>query len=154
MVKDPAESFDYAAWVQQALLRVVHRSLTAVAEHGLTGAHHFYITFATDSPGVMVARPLLERYPDEMTIVIQNDYRDLEVDDEGFSVTLRFSGVPYRLAIPFLAIRSFVDPSAQFGLRFDAELLGQPPEDQPPPPPPATGGDNVVSFPNRFRKKK
>lgn len=152
MPKDAGEGFDYAAWVQQALLKVVHRALSTTAEQGLPGAHHFYVTFATGAPGVLVARQLVERYPEEMTIVIQHDYRDLEVDDDGFSVTLRFSGVPYRLAVPFHAVRSFVDPSANFGLRFDAESLGQPPDDEPPPPE-KKSGDNVVSFPNRFRKR-
>lgn len=159
MAKDRIESIDYPVWVQQALLRVVHRALTLVVDHGLPGAHHFYITFATTAPGVLIARPLLERYPEEMTVVLQNDFRDLEVDDEGFAVTLRFGGVPYRISLPYAAIRGFVDPSAQFGLRFDTEaptagaIVTPEKENAPPTPPaPGAGGGNVVSFPNRFRR--
>lgn len=149
MAEKRASSIEYPRWVQEALVQVVRRALDLVIQQGLPGEHHFYITFATTSPGVILAKALLERYPEEMTVVIQHDYRDLDVDDRGFAVTLRFSGVPYRLVVPFTSLRAFYDPSVQFGLRFDAELFDIA-EKMPEPQHPA--GENVVSF-DRFRKR-
>ena len=150
MAEKRASSIEYQRWVQEALVQVVRRALDLVVEQGLPGEHHYYVTFASTSPGVMLAKALLERYPEEMTVVLQHDYRDLDVDDRGFAVTLRFAGVPYRLVVPYTAIRAFYDPSVQFGLRFDAELFDIPPEKAPELPHP--GGENVVSF-DRFKRR-
>ncbi len=149
MADKRVETIEYPRWVQQALVQVVRRALDLVIQQGLPGEHHYYITFATTSPGVVLAKTLQERYPEEMTVVIQHDYRDLDVDDRGFAVTLRFSSVPYRLVVPYTAIRAFYDPSVQFGLRFDADLFDIA---EKPAEPPHAGGENVVSF-DRFRKR-
>ncbi len=109
----------YDRMVEDALLSVVHRSLTYAAENGLPGEHHFYITFRTDHPGVDIPNHLRERYPGEMTIILQYQFWDLEVGDDIFSVTLSFSDVPEKLTIPFDAVAAFADPSVRFGLQFD-----------------------------------
>lgn len=150
MAEPKVDSIEYPRWVQEALVQVVRRALDLVTRQGLPGEHHYYITFATTSPGVVLAKALLERYPEEMTVVLQHDYRDLDVDDRGFAVTLRFSGVPYRLVVPYTAIRAFYDPSVQFGLRFDAELFDLPAEKAENPA--KSSGENVVAF-DRFRKR-
>lgn len=150
MAEKRASSIEYPRWVQEALVQVVRRALDLVVDQGLPGEHHYYITFDTRSPGVVLAKTLQERYPEEMTVVIQHDYRDLDVDDRGFAVTLRFSGVPYRLVVPYTAIRAFYDPSVQFGLRFELDLFENAAAEAPPKQHP--GGENVVAF-DRFRKK-
>ena len=109
----------YDRMVEDALLSVVHRSLSYAAENGLPGEHHFYITFRTDHPGVQIPNHLRERYPGEMTIILQYQFWDLEIRDETFSVTLSFSDVPEKLTIPFEAVAAFADPSVRFGLQFD-----------------------------------
>ena len=109
---------DYASLVEQALLRVVHDVLGTVAEHGLPGSHHLYITFRTDHPGVVMDDTLHGRYPSEMTIVLQHEFWGLEVADERFAVTLTFNNVSQRLEIPFAAVTVFADPSVEFGLQF------------------------------------
>lgn len=109
----------YDRMVEDALLSVVHRSLTYASEKGLPGEHHFYITFRTDHPGVDIPNHLRERYPGEMTIILQYQFWDLEVGDDIFSVTLSFSDVPEKLTIPFDAVAAFADPSVRFGLQFD-----------------------------------
>lgn len=111
---------DYPAMVQDALRRVVCSTLGKVAEEGLPGEHHFYISFATEHSGVGLSEALRAQHPDEMTIVLQHDFRDLDVDDDGFDVTLRFGGVPQRLRVPFEALTAFFDPSVHFMLRFEA----------------------------------
>lgn len=110
---------DYPGLVQDALRQVVRGALEQVAAEGLPGEHHFYVSFHTGHRGVGLSDGLRAQYPDEMTIVIQHDYRDLEVDEVGFDVTLRFGGVPQSLRIPFAALTSFFDPSVHFMLRFD-----------------------------------
>ena len=110
---------DYPGMVQEALRQVARKALTQVAEEGLPGAHHVYLSFRTGHPGVGLSEGLRAQYPDEMTIVLQHDFRYLEVDDVGFDVTLRFGGVPQGLRIPFTALTSFFDPSVHFLLRFD-----------------------------------
>ncbi|GAB4525329.1 MAG: ClpXP protease specificity-enhancing factor SspB [Parvularculaceae bacterium] len=113
-------ALDYGALTQTALKGVVRAALARTAELGAApGGHHFYITFATRAPGVQIADFLIEQYPEEMTIVLQHQFWDLEVDDEKFSVLLKFRGKPERLVIPFRAISKFFDPEAQFGLQFD-----------------------------------
>jgi hypothetical protein len=119
---------DYASLVEKALLRVVRDVLATVAEEGLPGRHHLYITFRTDHPGVVIDDTLRARYPTEMTIVLQHEFWGLEVEDAGFAITLKFNGVPQRLEIPFDAVTVFADPSVEFGLQFTraAESEGEP----------------------------
>ena len=111
-------SFQYDLMIEQALRSVVRRALTQVAKSGLPGNHHFYISFATKADGVVLPEPLRQRFPDEMTIVLQYQFWDLTVQPEGFGVTLSFSDKLEKLYIPFAAITSFADPSARFGLQF------------------------------------
>lgn len=129
----PDSLIPYDEIVHDALRAVVGNVLTRVAEQGLPGDHHFYITFKTRAPGVEIPPHLLERFPDEMPIVLQRKFWDLKVEEEGFSVGLSFNGVPAHLFIPFQSICAFVDPAVNFGLQFkvvDAE--GEPePHDDP-----------------------
>jgi len=111
----------YDRMVEDALRSVVRHALVHVAEHGLPGNHHFYITFRTDHRQVEIPDALQERYPGEMTIVLQHQFWGLEVDDHQFCVTLSFSDVPHRLVVPFAAVTAFADPSVRFGLQFDVE---------------------------------
>ena len=104
----------YQQMIQSALLGVVKEILKQVAQEGLTGDMHFYITFNTTSEGVVIPEFLKQRYPQEMTIVLQHQFDDLTVKDDVFSVLLSFNGKPERLTIPFKAISSFADPSEQF----------------------------------------
>ena len=114
----------YNVMVETALRAVVRQALAEVAQHGLPGEHHFYITFRTAYPGVQIPDYLRTRYPSEMTIVLQFQFYDLEVTDHAFGVTLTFNNAPERLVIPLRAITVFADPSVQFALPF-----------QPPDPP-------------------
>lgn len=109
---------DYNQLVETALRGAVREALKRVAEFGLPGNHHFYITFRTDQPGVELPDYLHERYPEEMTIVLQHQYWGLEAHEDWFQVTLSFNKVPERLVIPYAAISAFADPSVQFGLQF------------------------------------
>jgi uncharacterized protein len=118
---DTSEEFDYQAIVQDALRDAVRRVLATVAERGLPGEHYFYIGFRTDEPGVEMPRGLREQYPHEMTVILQNQYWNLEVEAASFSVSLSFNGARERLTVPFAALTAFVDPSAEFGLRFGGE---------------------------------
>ena len=118
----PDSLIPYDEIVQEALRAVVGRVLGAVQQQGsvLPGNHHFYITFKTGAPGVSIPTHLRERFPDEMTIVLQNKFWDLSVGDQGFSVGLSFNQIPAKLSIPFAAITAFVDPAVEFGLQFRA----------------------------------
>jgi len=110
----------YDLMAQEALRGVVKQALLqAKTPEGLPGAHHFYITFKTRAPGVDVDDALLSKYPDEMTIVLEHQFWDLEITDIGFEVTLKFSGVPQYLKLPYTAISRFHDPSVGFHLQFD-----------------------------------
>ena len=109
---------DYEALAQDALRGIVRAVLLRVATSGLPGDHHLYIAFATRAPGVVVSRRLRERYPEEMTIVLQHQFSRLTVNEERFEVTLSFDNVPERLSVPIRAIRKFFDPSVPFGLQF------------------------------------
>ena len=122
MSEEPPESLiPYVEIVQEALRDVVGRVLGEVERSGgLPGGHHFYITFKTRLPGVSIPKHLVERFPDEMTIVIQHRFWDLKVDDEGFSVGLSFGGVPSTLQVPFAAVTQFHDPAVEFSLTFHA----------------------------------
>ncbi len=118
----PDSLIPYDEIVQEALRAVVGRVLGSVERSGgnLPGNHHFYITFKTAAPGVNIPKQLRERFPDEMTIVLQNKFWDLQVVEDGFSVGLTFNAVPAKLQIPFGAITAFVDPAVDFGLQFQA----------------------------------
>jgi hypothetical protein len=155
----------YDEIVQEALRAVVGRVLGQVeAAHGvLPGGHHFYITFKTGAPGVSIRADLKARFPDEMTIVLQNKFWDLAVTDTGFTVSLSFNQMPAKLDIPFAAITAFVDPAVDFGLQFQA--MAEDEEDDVSPAgndeserdvasriTPADDGSNVVSV--DFGKKK
>lgn len=109
----------YDILAQEALRGVMRKVLAEVARTGLPGNHHFFITFLTGAPGVRISSRLRERYPEQMTIVIQFQYWDLKVTDSGFEVGLSFSDIPEKLEIPFSAVRGFYDPSVNFELEFD-----------------------------------
>lgn len=125
----PDSLIPYDNIVQEALRAVVGRVLTEIADGGneLPGAHHFYITFKTHAEGVSVPASLRERFPDEMTIVLQNKFWNLDVRDDGFSVGLSFNQVPAELDIPYAAITQFVDPAVDFGLQFQATVADMAP---------------------------
>ncbi|MTH33080.1 hypothetical protein GL279_00520 [Paracoccus limosus] len=114
-----ARGIDYGGLMSRALQGLIAEVLQAVAVEGLPGEHHFFITFDTRDPDVQMADWLRERYPEEMTIVIQHWFDNLEVTREGFGITLNFGDSPEPLYIPFDALRTFVDPSVEFGLRFE-----------------------------------
>ena len=165
----------YDILAQDALRGVVRKVLSEVARTGLPGEHHFFITFLSKAEGVKISPRLLAQYPDEMTIILQHQFWDLVVTEDRFEVGLSFGGIPERLVVPFHAIKSFVDPSVQFGLSFEpSDALGEAPavglpaapapsavaaaasspaaEDKPEPPTPPSEGAEVVRL-DRFRKK-
>lgn len=107
--------------MHRAMRGLIQEVLTDVAEHGLPGNHHFFITFDTTHPDAELADWLRDRYPTEMTVVVQHWFDALQVDDEGFSITLNFGDSPEPLRIPFDSILTFVDPSVEFGLRFETQ---------------------------------
>lgn len=173
MSSDP---LDYGRLMQHALRGVVREALGVAAEQGLPGEHHFYVSFDTSHPGVDLPDWLARQYPEELTIVLQHEFWDLAVTDDRFSVGLSFSERPATLTVPFDAILTFVDPHAEFGLKFDPQegdeddedgvLLTAPggfddDEDDDGPQDdgsggggkarPAGGGGEVVSL-DRFRK--
>ncbi len=164
MARDPPaqDLMRYEAMAQDALRGVVKAALKrAAAPEGLPGAHHFYITFKTEAPGVSGPADLLGKYPDEMTIVLQHQYWDLAPGETFFSVTLQFSGQPKRLSVPYGAVTRFYDPSVQFLLQFEPPAAA-PSEAKPaaapqavegaPPAPTAEDGSKIVSL-DQFRKK-
>ena len=159
MTDQPPDSLiPYDEIVQEALRAVVGRVLGEVEATGLPGEHHFYITFKTSAPGVDIPRHLSERFPDEMTIVIQNRFWDLKVREDGFEVGLSFNQTPSRLAIPFAAITGFHDPAVNFALQFHAQSDDgsvdehEEAENDPPAVEPVGDGSNVVSV--DFKRKK
>ena len=165
MTDDTPESLiPYDEIVQEALRDVVGRVLYEVERSGghLPGGHHFYITFQTRMPGVTIPKHLSDRFPDEMTIVIQHRFWDLKVDDETFTVGLSFGGVPATLIVPFAAVTAFHDPAVEFSLTFQAnapedliETHEQAENDVPVAEEPAEkveDGSNVVSV--DFTRKK
>jgi len=109
----------YDVLARDALRGVLKHVLADAAEHGLPGEHHFYITFLSKAEGVKLSPRLLSQYPQEMTVILQHQFWDLVVTDDRFEVGLSFNGIPERLVIPFSAIKSFFDPSVQFGLQFE-----------------------------------
>ena len=118
----------YDVLVQEALRGVVRKVMGEVAKTGLPGEHHFYVSFDTRHPGVRLSGRLRQRYPTEMTVVLQHQYWDLEVNDQFFEVNLSFSGIPERLHVPFNSVKGFVDPSVEFGLQF--EVIGEGEEEE------------------------
>ncbi len=155
----PDSLIPYDEIVQEALRAVVGRVLGEVEATGiLPGEHHFYITFKTSAAGVDIPRHLSERFPDEMTIVIQNRFWDLKVGDDGFEVGLSFNQAPAKLFIPFAAITGFVDPAVNFALQFQAQSdegglqEHDEAENDHPAPEPVEDGSNVVSV--DFKRKK
>src|SRR5258706_13051759 len=109
----------YDVLARDALRGVLRRVLSDAAEHGLPGEHHFFITFLSTAEGVKLSPRLLAQYPEEMTIILQHQFWDLTVSEDRFEVGLSFGGIPERLVVPFNSIKSFFDPSVQFGLQFE-----------------------------------
>jgi hypothetical protein len=162
----------YDVLARDALRGVLRRVLADAAEHGLPGEHHFFITFLSTAEGVKLSPRLLAQYPEEMTVILQHQFWDLVVSEDRFEVGLSFGGVPERVVVPFSAIKSFFDPSVQFGLQFEPQdtaaetrdraapaAPATPPSALPAPPAesagePAKSGDGaeVVRL-DRFRKK-
>jgi uncharacterized protein len=179
----PVDHIRYDILAQQALRGVVRTVLMDVAKKGLPGEHHFKITFATTAPGVRLSDRMRGQYPETMTIVLQHQFWDLTIDDDGFEVGLSFGGIPERIAVPFEAVTAFLDPAVQFGFQFETleahadedQSAGKtaapairpaaatpskaeaPPSPVPAPPePPAPGADGggaEVVRLDRFRKK-
>lgn len=119
-----SDSLPYDQWIEDALRGVVHQALLHTSVHGLPGDHHFYLTFRTGAEGVRIAPELRAEHPDEMTIVLQHQFWDLEVDDEAFRVSLNFHGRPQRLHVPFSALTAFGDPSVNFGMQLKTVGVG------------------------------
>ena len=149
-----SRSIDYGNLMHRAMRGLIQTVLRDVAAHGLPGAHHFFITFDTTVEGVVLATWLRARYPGEMTLVIQHWFEDLSVSDEGFKVTLNFGDNPERLVIPFDAVRTFVDPSVEFGLRFETheDDEDEDEEDDPEDDPPPTRDAQILRL-DKFRKQ-
>jgi hypothetical protein len=130
-VPPPTQPLRYDLLLQKALRGVLRETLDEVAAKGLPGHHHLYITFRTQAPGVTVPDHLVQRYPDEMTVVLQHEFWGLEVDEVGFQVTLSFNNRGERLTVPFAAVVAFADPSVNFGLQFQpsvAQAAGEQPK--------------------------
>ncbi|MFN6978086.1 MAG: SspB family protein [Gemmobacter sp.] len=149
-------SIDYGNLMHRAMRGLIQQVLSGVAAEGLPGSHHFFITFDTTHPDVAMADWLHARYPSEMTIVIQHWFENLMVDDDGFTITLNFGNRPEPLRVPFDALRTFVDPSVEFGLRFethdsDADEDDTDAGENDDGPGPAPAGGEVVSL-DKFRK--
>jgi hypothetical protein len=158
--RQPESLLPYDEWVEAAMRQVVVRALSYVAANGLPGEHHFYVTFRTDYPGVVIPPRLRTQYPQEMTIVLQHQFWDLKMDEEAglISVGLSFGGVPASLVIPIGAVTGFVDPYVRNGLRFQpipaATALTTVEESDPEPAEPEKTADEpqVVSL-DAFRRK-
>lgn len=156
------DEINYEELVQDGLRGVVRETLVRVAEEGMIGLHHFYISFSTEYPGVQLGESLKERHPEEMTIVLQHQFWGLEVDDEGFFVTLSFNDTQERIYIPFNALLSFMDPSVKFGLQFspppvfdleETAVVEGPAEQDAKPVKDDENKDNVVTL-DAFRDNK
>lgn len=161
----PPPELDYRLWIAESLRHVVRRALEQVAAEGLPPEHHFLVSFASGAPGVVLPAFLRERYPDEITVVLENQFWDLVADEEGFSVTLAFAGSRQRVFAPWPAVTAFADPEAQLALRFvpaEEDPAADEPEAVPAggdetvePPPgagPGRGGAEVVRL-DRFRRR-
>jgi len=159
VAEETTDTLDYAGFFQDALRDLVRRVLEHVAEYGLPGDHHFFISFRTGHPEVRIPGFLRDQHPDELRIILQNQYWDLEVDEDAFSVSLAFAAARQRLTVPFAALTEFRDPAANLLLAFDPDRTGgamaepEPPEPEPPPPParPSAPG-SVIQFERRRKK--
>ena len=157
-----SDTIEYGNLMHRALRRLIKEVLEDVRDNGLPGEHHFFITFDTQHPGVNIADWLMERYPSEMTVVMQHWYDGLEITDDGFAITLNFGDAPEPLYIPFESIQTFVDPSVEFGLRFESQSDGEEPIEEAPQEiediaeveedPEESGDADVVSL-DSFRKR-
>ncbi|MGR3837722.1 MAG: SspB family protein [Cognatishimia sp.] len=157
-----SETIEYGNLMHRALRRLIKEVLEDVRDNGLPGEHHFFITFDTQHPGVDIAEWLMERYPSEMTVVMQHWYDGLDITDDGFAITLNFGDAPEPLYIPFDSIQTFVDPSVEFGLRFESQSDGEELTEEAPqeivdiaevePEPEDNGDADVVSL-DSFRKR-
>jgi len=145
---------DYPELVNEALRGVVRTVLERVAAEGLPGEHHFLITFSTDHPELQLPAMLRDTYPEEMTIVLQNQFWDLVVEEEAFEVSLRFGGDPHRVRVPWLAVRSFVDPAAEFGLRFESTAAQSDQPDADARPADLVGEPGEVVSLDEFRNRE
>lgn len=162
MTKD-APLMDYPAMIDEAMRGVVRKSLQHVAQQGLPGDHHFYISFLTNFPGTHISPQLRERFPEEMTIVVQHQFWDLRIEPDHFSLMLSFNNIPEKLVVPFAALTAFADPSIKFGLQFHTKMQpavftaaqSQPDFTESDADEPAETGESkaqVISF-DAFRKK-
>lgn len=153
----PDSGLNYGKMMEQALRGVMAEAISHVADHGLPGEHHFYITFSTRHAGTSMPDTLRKEYPEQMTIVIQHEYDSLAATEEGFSINLSFSGRPSDLFVPWDAVLTFVDPAVEFGLKFeetepeDDEPEDMISEDDEPEEDAPKGSAEVVSL-DRFRK--
>jgi len=129
----PTDHIRYDVLARDALRGVLRKVLIDAAEHGLPGEHHFFITFISTADGVKLSPRLLAQYPEEMTVILQHQFWDLTVTEDRFEVGLSFNGIPERLTVPFAAIKSFYDPSVQFGLSFETETASDAPAAGSPP---------------------
>ncbi len=153
----PESLLPYEDWIEIAMRQVVVQAVAYVAENGLPGEHHFYLTFRTDHPGVVIPPRLRAQYPQEMTIVLQHQFWDLKMDTEAglISVGLSFGGVPASLAIPLAAVTGFADPHVRYGLRFRAAAAPEVAETEEPEAAEAAKPDatpQVVSL-DAFRRR-
>ncbi len=154
----PESLLPYDQWMEDALRAVVARALSHAAAEGLPGDHHFYITFRTDHPGVAIPARLRQKYPAEMTIVLQHQYDKLFMDEATgvFGVSLSFGGVSSALVVPLAAVTAFVDPHVHYGLRFRVTepVPATVPDVVPEPPPPAPDAAPQVVSLDAFRRKR
>lgn len=139
--------------MHRAMRGLIQEVLADVAENGLPGNHHFFITFDTTNEGTEIADWLRERYPSEMTVVLQHWFDDLEVGDDGFGITLNFGDSPERLLIPYDAILTFVDPSVEFGLRFETQDSAEEDDDPEPPKPLRAAREDEVEEPSETKSE-
>lgn len=128
-----SSDIDYGNLMHDAMRGLIKIVLGDIAKNGLPGAHHFFITFDTTHPDAELADWLSDRFPEEMTVVVQHWFRDLDVGEDAFTITLNFGDSPETLVIPYDAIKTFVDPSVEFGLRFDAADSDSDTPDSSPP---------------------
>ena len=132
------ETLRYDIWVEEALRSVIKKTLMHVAQHGLPGDHHFYITFLTQDDGVVIPGRLRAQHPTDMTIVLQYQYDDLQADDDAFSVALSFGGIKERLVIPYASVISFADPSVNFALQLKMMSIEEGDEE--------SNGENIENY--------
>jgi hypothetical protein len=153
--QQPESLLPYDEWMETAMRQVVVRALTHVAANGLPGEHHFYLTFRTDYPGVVMPPRLRAQYPQEMTIVLQHQFWDLKMDQEAglISVGLSFGGVPASLVIPLGAVTGFADPFVRYGLQFQPVPVAEAVEEIEPEPGEKPAAEPQVVSLDAFRRR-